>query len=504
MPISKEVRLLESRWKSGHGWPKRLEWIEITGLRGWAGQRIPFQFPIVALVGENGVGKSTVLQAIAASYKGARETQYYASDFFPDTPWEEVKNIVIKASVQEGPSSSSIITSMRKPTERWRGNEDRRERNTEYVDLRRIQPIAARLGYARMAKRDVKETNIEQFDSEKVERLSRIMGKQYDLAKLSLTNLDELRRVPVLSKDKSWYSGFHSGAGETTIAELIQRGWQKYSIILIDEVETSLHPRTQRRLIRDIATLCRNLELQCILTTHSPYILDELPSEGRIYLMETEGHKKIITGVSPMFAMTKMDDEVYTEMDVYMEDENSIVMLGEIVARSNQPDLLLRYQAIPYGAANVGRALGIMVKEKRFPRPTVVFLDGDQDQSDGCLLLPGKDAPERVVFEGLTMVSLEKVAKRMGRFPDQLSEACKAAMLLSDHHEWIRFVADRLAVSGQALWQSMCAEWSMACLTETERERITDTIFEAIVQCGGSRHKDRTLISIQTKLFTED
>ena len=55
MPLSKEVRLLESKWKSGQGWPKRLEWIEIGGIRGWIGQRIEFQFPIVALVGENGV-----------------------------------------------------------------------------------------------------------------------------------------------------------------------------------------------------------------------------------------------------------------------------------------------------------------------------------------------------------------------------------------------------------------------------------------------------------------
>lgn len=69
MAVSKEMRLLLKRWGSGQGWPLRLESLEIRGLRGWTGQRIDFEFPIVALVGENGAGKSTVLQAAASVYQ---------------------------------------------------------------------------------------------------------------------------------------------------------------------------------------------------------------------------------------------------------------------------------------------------------------------------------------------------------------------------------------------------------------------------------------------------
>ena len=64
------------------------------------------------------------------------------------------------------PTSGSIVSSVRKPTERWRGNDERKDRNTEYIDLRRIQPIPARTGYARMATKDVKETTFEAFDVE--------------------------------------------------------------------------------------------------------------------------------------------------------------------------------------------------------------------------------------------------------------------------------------------------------------------------------------------------
>jgi hypothetical protein len=48
MPISREMRLLDARWKSGQGWPKRLDWIEIKNIRGYAGQRIEMSFPMIA------------------------------------------------------------------------------------------------------------------------------------------------------------------------------------------------------------------------------------------------------------------------------------------------------------------------------------------------------------------------------------------------------------------------------------------------------------------------
>ena len=64
----------------------------------------------------------------------------------------------------------------------------------------------------------------------------------------------------------------------------------------------------QRRLIRDLANLCRDSEAQIVLTTHSPYVLSELPAEARIYIMDGAAGKQIIKGVSPEFAMTKMDE----------------------------------------------------------------------------------------------------------------------------------------------------------------------------------------------------
>jgi energy-coupling factor transporter ATP-binding protein EcfA2 len=301
------------------------------------------------LVGENGSGKSTVLQAAAATARAPEQKkELYASDFFPDTPFEQVRGATIRFSYREGAQSQT--RTVRKPTDRWRGNPERPERQVEYVDLSRIQPVGARLGYSKLLKAGVVEGQHTPFDEARLNRLSQIMGRRYAGAGISLTSVDERRTIPVLTLEQARYSGFHQGAGEIAAAELIAADYPKYGLVLVDEVETSLHPRAQRRLMRDLAQIARDRELQIILTTHSPYVLDELPPEGRIYLLEGVGGKTIVTGVSPDFAMTRMDDERHPECDVYVEDVRAATMVSEVLFNADR-DLLARVQIIPFGTA---------------------------------------------------------------------------------------------------------------------------------------------------------
>ena len=51
-----EIHKISEQFKTNH-WPQFLEMLEIKGLRGWTGQAITFNFPVVAIVGENGAGK---------------------------------------------------------------------------------------------------------------------------------------------------------------------------------------------------------------------------------------------------------------------------------------------------------------------------------------------------------------------------------------------------------------------------------------------------------------
>lgn len=478
MPLHSEMRRLQNKWRAGTAWPKRMEWIEIQGIRGWTGQRIDMQFPIVAIVGENGSGKSTVLQAAAAMYnQPGKIKQRFASDFFPDTPFEKITSANLRFSYREGVQSQT--TTVRKRSDRWRGNPERPERRVTYVDLSRIQPVGARVGYVKLLKASVTEGEHTPFNEAKLGRLSHIMDKNFQSAGVSVTSIDDRRFVPVVEEDQARVSGFHQGTGIIAVTELIAADYPQYGLVLIDEVETSLHPRAQRRLMHDLARIAREKEIQFILSTHSPYILSELPPEGRIYLMDGIAGKTVVTGVSPDFAMTRMDEEQHPECDVYVEDPRAATMVAETLLIKDR-DLLARVKIIPYGSASVGTALGIMASQSRFPRSSVVYLDGDQAPAPGCTLLPGDDAPERVIYEGLQKVEWKGVSERIGRSFSETVDALNRSMNRSDHHEWIKDAADRLIVGGDILWQALCATWALSCATPEVINGIAQPVQDAL------------------------
>lgn len=469
--LSAEVKQLFSKWDANNGWPKRLESVTINGLRGWSGQRIDFNFPIVAIVGENGSGKSTILQAAASVYRsGSKDKVLFASDFFPDTAWDKQEDVSVGFSVREGAETKT--GSVRKPTNRWRGNPERRQREVVYSDLSRLQPVSTRVGYARIAKANAVETQAEPFTPATVARLSNILGKTYSAAKNALSSIDATRKVTVLTNGERSYSGFHQGAGEMTIAEVVNWEVPNTSLLLIDEVETSLHPRAQRRLIRDLATLARQKDVQIILTTHSPYVLEELPDRARIQVSDVNGQKTLLTGISPFFAMTKMDDAQHVQVDVYVEDSEAKIFVEEVLAQ-HRPILSPTTLVSPCGPASVGRALGQMIHARRFAKPTVVLLDADQDPSDGCHVLPGDGLPpERFVFQKVSDANFGSVPEMLKRDYANVSAAINSAMAIDDHHHWLAHVANELRVPAEVVWRAMAAEWASTIATPEELEIV--------------------------------
>mgnify|MGYP004503527455 CR=1 FL=1 len=342
-------------------------------------------------------------------------------------------------------------------------------------------PIGGRTGYAKIAKSSHVEASAEKFDDERLARLSSILGHKYDQAKMALADVDAERRIPVLQRTSASYSGYHQGQGETTIAELIQADLPKYGFILIDEIESSLHPRAQRRLIRDLATVCRERELQIILTTHSPYVLEELPKQARLQIFEQDGVRQAMIGVSPEFALSKMDDVQHHECELYVEDDAAKTWLLEILSQRNA-DIASRLVISPYGAASVGYQLGQMVASKRFHRPVGVFLDGDCDAASGCCVLPGGEPPERVVFEDLEAMNWGDMWIRLLRDTSAVTDACSAAMTFGDHHEWVREAAKRLMMGSQVLWHAMCAEWVKRCLKDNDYKNIETYIEDRLAE----------------------
>lgn len=68
--------LLEKVRKNNYG--KYLRRLTATRLRGFVGQSVSFDFPVTALIGPNGGGKTTILGAAACAYRTIAPRRFFA------------------------------------------------------------------------------------------------------------------------------------------------------------------------------------------------------------------------------------------------------------------------------------------------------------------------------------------------------------------------------------------------------------------------------------------
>ena len=171
---------------------------------------------------------------------------------------------------------------MRKPTKRWSYSERRPHRNVHIFDISRTLPLEASIGYARIARTALAGTELCILSEDYRDPLSHILSRNYSGARFIKPDVDEAREVGLLRSEIGEISQFHQGAGEDATLDLfkILQTIPDYSLLIIDEVEASLHPKAQRRLVKYLLEFALRKKLQIILSTHSPYVLQELPPEG--------------------------------------------------------------------------------------------------------------------------------------------------------------------------------------------------------------------------------
>jgi predicted ATPase len=439
-----EIQRIRDQFQGGL-WPQFLDRIDIDGLRGWQGQSVQFKFPVSAIVGENGAGKSTVLKVAASAYERTKETGYYPSDFFLDTHWDTLSNIELGYVIKLG--DAPVNFKIKKPTKRWSFPDKRYGRRVYWFDVARTLPLDATAGYAKVARLAAGEISTEALSEDYRGKLSYILGREYQDARFAAPDVNEKRTVGLLRREFGEISQFHQGAGEDTSLDLMRALQEvpQYSLIIIDEVEASLHPKAQRRLINFLIELSRQRRAQVIVSTHSPYILEELPPEARILLLPTSNGPSVIYGASPEFSLTKLDDVAHPEAFLYVEDQFAEIWCREILAaHPDGADLLSHVKISAVGPANVVAMMGKLASEGKLPQPGLGILDGDQEIKTGCIKLPGDQAPEQVVFLALRAVNWGRLHERFGVGAGSLHAYLEDAMLSPSFHSWPERVGDKI------------------------------------------------------------
>ena len=357
---------------------------QIRGLRPFIMQ---LRYPISAIAGENGSGKSTILAMACCAYHNSdigyvpsdRNKPYYTfSDFFVQTK-DEMKpegiDIYYKfmhnrwKGLPPGPGYQRRI---KKQGGKWNTYDKRVKRNVIFLGVQRIVPPGERKTERSYSNKFKSIKLNEQTKNRILEIAGTILGKKYTT--LDLRTVDK-RRLFVVDRKESHYSGFNMGAGENAVfsllIELFSAG--KGCMLVIDEIELGLHESAQRRLISELKKLCMELKCQILCSTHSSTILEKLPPEGRFYLENTISGTNIIPAISPEYAIGKLSAGTKKELTIYTEDQ-----VGQNILEGFLPnDLLRRVQIVPIGSDQaVLKQLAAAYRVHNYA--CLAFCDGDK------------------------------------------------------------------------------------------------------------------------------
>lgn len=485
----KEINNIYRQFNHGNGeWEQFIKSIKITNIHGWSGQEMRFDYPVVAVVGENGIGKSTFLKAAVCAYQNKNSKDFYPSKMFMSTQWDAdaLAGATIEYEVRLGKTSRNLRW---KKTKGWgfSPKKGKPERNVYFLDISRTVPLDATAGYAKIAMTANEEVGSGHIlNDENIQELSYILGQNYIKARFIGTDIDVNREVGLLTKNYGEISQFHQGAGEDTMLDLFKltQDIPRQSLLVIDEVENSLHPQAQRRFIRYLLKLSRKRKIQVILSTHSPFVLEELPPEARVMLVRLSDRKEIIYGISSQYALSTIDEQEHPEVYVHLEDDESVAFFWELLKKdgSKYNEYVKKISTKPVGSASVVGALNRLAVQGKLPYKSISVVDGDKrDEYPDCISLPGEQPPEKMIFEDLKAINWNKLDERFGVGAGILFQYLEEAMLLPNCHDWTTEVGNRVKKSKSTVWDIMIEEWCKQCLDDSIVQQFISNINDCVI-----------------------
>ena len=450
-------------------------------LRGIERLRVPFDYPITAICGRNGVGKSTILALAAFSShrpqgwsvspwptrpkrRPPKQGNYAWRDFFfrhaDDLPYT---GLTIRFSYSL--DGNDIEFQRRWKEGRWRTVRDPGRskvtpfpsRPIEFVSLSRILP-PAELQHVRRNFGKIGKPHILKLEQNMCKEMSAIFGRTYSNIEIHEVDGVSLARCSTYAD----YRGFDMGAGENamiTILSKLQR-LPTGGLLIVEEIEHGLHPEAQHHLVDALTRIVKEKKQQIIFTTHSSHVIDRLPRAGRVLLERMGSEHRAISSPTTRFALANMTGRPQPEATLYVEDNFS-----EALVRSCLPkELRTRTDVVPIGdSSKVAAQLGAHQRGKQ-AGPALCVFDGDcslkkietwmkredlKPDETTFVRLPGEATPPEkwVLHALLDTVYLSRFSDRIELSLEEANDEITRLLGVHNHHDVPYELASRLGIS---------------------------------------------------------
>lgn len=218
-----------------------------------------------------------------------------------------------------------------------------------------------------------------------IKTVGEILGKKYHSARLVEHDLygDQRSKTAMFETQDVTYSEAFAGSGEMAVLSLVVqvRAQNKGTLILLDEPEVSLHPGAQKRLLQFLMEECRTKHHQVIFTTHSPHLIEGLPSVAiKVFAPNAAGHFSVLNEVHPYAAFHHLGATPPQRIKVLVEDrlaKHVVDLALNLLDENDQSTFDVDF--LPGGADNyLSYRIPTLMREQN----TWLFLDGDQKRAE--------------------------------------------------------------------------------------------------------------------------
>ncbi len=389
---------------------KYLREIILQKVRQFNNVSISFDFPVTALIGPNGGGKSTVLGAAALAYRAVPPRRFFAKSHVFDNSMQgwKIKYSLIDRDVRK---NDLIQRTASFRESRWKRSP--MGRDVAIFGISRTVPASEQTQFLKFARStfEVSDEQIQQLAQVIAENASRVLG--WDISKYKgIQEQTEFIFLAAERDDNTQYSEFHFGAGEASIIRMVAKleSLPEQSLILIEEVENGLHPLAALKMVEYLIELARRKKVQVIFTTHSPDALLPLPPEAIWALLGDQA----IQGKIDIRALRAIKGYIpRPRLIVYTEDEFAKSWI-ETVIRSHKYLSLDEIEIFAMGGD--GTAVKMHRAHSEDPAsqtPSVCYIDGDSQQEESeearVFRLPGDDLPPETYIYDAVLDDIEYV-----------------------------------------------------------------------------------------------
>lgn len=393
--------------KSNYG--KYLKRVILKKVRGFEDREVTFDFPVTAIVGPNGGGKTTILGAAAMIYRDVMPRRFFAKSGKYD---ESMKDWAIEYDLIDQDLKGRVIqrTASFKAL-KW--NRKAVERDVLIFGVARTVPATERKELVKALGGTYEAKSEATLPDQVAQEVEKILGKP--ITGYSRLDVDEQGRISFFAGrtnrgDK--YSEFHFGAGEASVIRIVAaiEAAGDNALILIEEIENGLHPIATRRMVEYLIEVARRKSCQVIFTTHSNDALDPLPSIS----IWAAYNGEVLQGKLDIRALRTITGQIEASFAVFVEDH-----FAELMVKT-----AMRYAGVELEAVQVhsmgGFGPAMTVNEQHNHDPTAKFksvclLDGDQkdliNPESRIFALPGDQPPEAHVFQKVIDCLDEQIAR---------------------------------------------------------------------------------------------